>query len=197
MAKGAVASAIFFSVALSSAIPAQADDGCDVLKELVRTSVRTLATEVALDHSSVRAYSPDRSGSVGSTTAGPQSCGSTIEATTKAFSDALASLNMPVSWNRNQVGRDDYCPGDDLHQCYPSQYALLSSMRPSQLAFVHDAWMGVRRAVASQMPFGTASGLSQFTFGSLDAALARSLRTSVEGRLHPVYQGLEVGGGRR
>ena len=190
MAKGTLASAALLSVALASTVSAHADDGCAVLKELVRTSVYASATEFAVDRRVAREHTVGRSGAVGSTVTGRQACGSTIEVTTKAFSESLASLNMPVGWNRQPpMDRGDYCLSHDLRQCYPSQSPLFPSLSPSELAFVHDAWKGVRNAVASQMPYGAASDLSQFTSGSLDSALAKNLRLSVDGPLYSSYQG--------
>jgi len=192
MAKGILAPAALLSVALASTVFARADDGCEALKELVKTSVYASATEFVVDRPAVGMHTFGRGGAVGSTISGRQACGSTIEVTTRAFSESLASLNMPVSWNRQPLmDRGDYCLSHDLRQCYPSQSALFSSLSPNQLAFVHDAWKGVRDAVTAQMPYGPASDLSQFTSGSLDSALAQSLRESVDGPLYSSYQRFE------
>jgi hypothetical protein len=198
MAKGILATAALLSVAATSTVPARADSGCEVLKQLVKTSVYASATEFAVDRPSLRVQPLGRSGAVGSTLSGRQACGSTIEATTKAFSESLASLSMPVAWNRQPpMDRGDYCLSHDLRQCYPSQSPLFPSLSPNELAFVHDAWKGVRNAVALQMPYGTASGLSQFTSGSLDSALGQNLRLSVDGPLYLSYQGIGIRGARR
>lgn len=198
MAKGIFATAALFSVALASTISAHAEEGCVALKELVKSSVYASATEFAVERPTVPVHAFGRSGAVGSTISGRQACGSTIEVTTKAFSESLASLNMPVGWNRQPpMDSGDYCLSHDLRQCYPSQSPLSSSLGPNQLAFVHDAWKGVRDAVVSQMPYGSASNLSQFTAGSLDSALARKLGTLVDGPLYSSYQGLEHRRARR
>jgi hypothetical protein len=195
MAKGILATAALLSVAAVSTVPAHADSGCEVLKELVKTSVYASATEFAGDRPMLRVHTSGRSGAVGSILSGRQACGSTIEATTEAFSESLASLGMPVAWNHQPpMDRGDYCLSHDIRQCYPSQSPLFPSLSPNQLAFVHDAWKGVRDAVASQMPYGPASNLSQFTGGSLDSALGQNLRSSVDGPLYSSYQGFE---GRR
>ena len=158
MAKGILATAALLAVAAAPTLPAHADDGCEVLKERVKARVYASATEFAIDRPAVRVHTFNRGGAVGSIISGRQTCGSTIEVTTKAFSESLASLNMPVGWNgQSPMDRGDYCLSHDLRQCYPSQSPLFPSLSPNQLAFVHDAWRGVRDAVASQMPYGPAS----------------------------------------
>ena len=190
MAKGILATAALLAVATAPTVRAQPDDGCEVLEELVKAGVHTSATEFAVDVPAVRVHTVGRGGAVGSTLIGRQACGSTIEVTTKAFSESLASLRMPVGWNgQHPMGRGDYCLSHDLRQCYPSQSPLFPSLSPNQLAFVHDAWKGVRDTVASQMPYGPASNLSHFTSGSLESALEKNLRLSVDGPLYSSYRG--------
>jgi hypothetical protein len=82
----------------------------------------------------------------------------------------------------------DYCISRDLRECYPSQHPLNPSLPPSHVAFLDDAWAGVRKGIALQMPFGTATGVSQFTLESLDATLSSSLKSSVGGPLYSSYQ---------
>ena len=198
MAKGIFATAALLAVAAASTVTARADDGCEVLRELVKASVHASATEFAVDRRVERVHTFGRGGAVGSTISGRQACGSTIEVATKAFSESLASLSMPVGWNgQPPMDRGDYCLSHDLRQCYPSQSPLFPSLSANQLAFVHDAWKGVRDAVASQMPYGPASNLSQFTGNSLDTALGKNLRTSVDGPLYSSYQGFEHRSARR
>ncbi|MGH8195048.1 MAG: hypothetical protein ACREQ8_11695 [Woeseiaceae bacterium] len=81
----------------------------------------------------------------------------------------------------------DYCLSGDLSQCYPGEEPGTPMLPSNQRAFVHDAWKGVRNAVASQMPLGTASGVSTFTSASLDLALSSHLNASVDGPLYSNY----------
>lgn len=193
MAKGGYASAALLCVACACNM-ALADEGCEVLGELVRSSVFALATGSDGERPAAALHTVGRSGAVGSVVSGAQACGSTIEVVTRAFSDSLASLNLPVAWNRQPVDRADHCLSRDLRRCYPSQYPLSSSPGPNQLAFVRDTWNGVRNAVASHMPYGTESGLSEFTLDSLDSALARHLLTPAHEPLYPSFQ--RFGGGQ-
>jgi len=188
MAKRIFASAAFVAFLLATYAPAaRADDGCDVLKEKVRTNVYASATEFATDNLARGIDATGRTGAVGSTLSGGQSCINTAQATTRAFSEALAALNMPVTWNISPTNPGDYCLSHDLRQCYPSQHPFSPSLPPNHAAFIYDAWTGVRKGVTSQMPFGTATGVSQFTPESLDAALASSLKAYVDGPLYSSY----------
>jgi hypothetical protein len=183
MAKRIFAAAAILTVILLMAhVQTASADGCELLKNLVRTSVHASAVEVPAHRSS---------GAVGSISSGRQTCAETAKATTVAFTEALSALNMPVMWSSTLMDRGDYCLSHDLRQCYPSQYPLQPSLPPNYVAFVYDAWSGVRKAVASQMPFGTAAGLSEFTSGSLDAALSSSLRTTLDGPLYSGYRGFD------
>jgi hypothetical protein len=166
----------------------RADDGCDVLKEKVRTTVYASATEFAAANLARGIPSTGRTGAVGSTLSGSQTCISTAQATTRGFSEALAALNMPLIWTSGPMNPGDYCLSHDLRQCYPSQHPLNPSLPPSHVAFLYDAWTGVRKGITSQMPFGTTTGVSQFTLESLDAALSSSLKTYVGGPLYSSYQ---------
>ena len=192
MAKGTFAIAVVLATAFgaANASTANAADGCDILEELVRKSVHASATEYRTDGPAPRTLSFGRGGSVGSTVSGNQACPNTAEVTTRAFSQALGALNMPIAWNRRgPMDPGDYCLSGDLIQCYPSQYPLHPSLPPHRLAFVFDAWKGVRTAVAAQMPFGSATGFAQFTSDSLEIALSSNLRSSVDGPLYSSYQG--------
>jgi hypothetical protein len=188
MAKRTFASAAFLVFLLAThAQTARAGDGCDGLKERVRTNVYGSATEFATDDLGRGIDATGRTGAVGSTLSGRQTCVDTAEATTGAFSEALAALNMPVTWNSSPMSAGDYCLSHDLRQCYPSQHPLHPSLPPNHVAFIYDAWAGVRNGVTSQMPFGTATGVSQFTVESLDAALSSSLKAYVDGPLYSSY----------
>jgi hypothetical protein len=86
----------------------------------------------------------------------------------------------------------DYCLSHDLSQCYPSQHPFSPSLPPIHVAFIYDAWTAVRKAVTSQMPFGTAIGVSQFIPESLDAVLSSSLEAYVDEPLYSTYHGSDT-----
>ena len=170
---------------------AHAIDGCEVLRELVKASVHT-ATDSRADHGTTFARWPEQSGAVGSTMSGRQLCASTAQVTSRAFGQALAAFNIAVTWNGKPMDPGDTCRSHDLRQCHPSAYPLAPSPSPNQLAFVEYAWEGVRKAVASQMPYGTASGLAEFTSESLASAFSSNLNRSAEGPLYSRHPPLDA-----
>jgi hypothetical protein len=164
--------------------PAAHPDGCAVLASLVKDRVYLAATELSMK----RERDLPRSRIVkGRAAAAPRHvCDRTAEITTRAFGEALAILNMAIGWEPPNPG--DYCLSGDLSQCYPGLEPGDPRLPASQIAFVYDAWRGVRDAVRSQMPAGSARGVAVFSTASLDAALALRLGQSVEGPLWSSYR---------
>lgn len=178
---------------LAAALQAQdvaGGGGCAVLEKLVEASVHAAATGHRLQGGTLRqaraGRAADRSGAVASAAEG-EVCGATVAAATRAFSRALATLNLPVVWNYPQPNPGVHCWHVDLTKCFPYMDPSQPPFPPSQAAFAYDAWKGVRSAVASQMPLGTGGGVSTFTEVSLDAALSSQLEAAVDGPLYPSY----------
>lgn len=195
MAKGKIATGVVLLLASIStfAQPGRSDDGCALLGKLVRNSVHLAATQYGLERPRHRLAGGARAGIAAATPR--QVCSNTTEATTRAFRQALAGLNLQIRWNA-PMNPGDYCLSADLSQCYPGSESG-DRIAPNLLAFVYDAWNGVRHGVASQMPFGAASGVSQFTAASLDSALSSSLSRSVDGPLYSSYSNSGSGRSRR
>lgn len=188
MAKGNIATAVFLVVASTTSygLPARSDDGCAVLQQRVLNGVHATATQFKVQTPVNRTGLSSRQTRIGLPPERRQVCRNTAEVATRAFSHALAGLNMQVTWNE-PMNPGDYCLSGDLSECYPGPDPGVPMLPPNQLAFVYDAWKGVRNAVASQMPLGTASGVSTFTAASLDSALSLHLNASVDGPLHANY----------
>lgn len=164
--------------------PGRSDGGCALLGELVRDSVYLAATQFGLEHPGQRLDVRTQPG-IAPAIASPEVCSNTTETATRAFRHGLAGLNLQIRWNP-PMDPGDYCLSVDLSQCYPG-WEPGDRIAPNLLAFVYDAWKGVRRGVESQMPFGAASGVTRFTAASLDTALSSHLSESVDGPLHSSY----------
>lgn len=159
--------------------PMLSNEDCEVLEKLVKRHVWLAATEI-------RIQPAQRSLRLADTDADARHvCRRTAEVTTRAFGEALAALNMPIFWEPPNPG--DYCWSGDLDQCYPRGRPGRTRPWGGKLAFVYDAWQGVRNAVQSQVKPGS-GGVAVFSAGSLDVALDRSLAESVEGPLHSRYR---------
>jgi hypothetical protein len=194
MARGTRAKRTFAAAFLALLLPAHAavalaEDGCSLLQELVTANLYAAATEFAPDDPPSRTGATERPGA--STLSGSYSCADTARAASEAFGAVLATLGMPVTWSGSVMNPGNYCFSHDLARCYPSQHPFNPSLPPNHIAFIHDAWTGIRKGVASQMPLGIAADVAQFTPESLDATLASSMKAYVAGPLYSSYQGFE------
>ena len=182
MAKGKIAVGLLLLGAASGALaqPARAGDGCALLETLVQESVYRAATGYSPESRQDETELSLRSGAP----VYQQACPRTVEFTTGAFTRAMAGLGITIGFYPPHPG--DYCWSGDLRQCYPDRAPDGPGLPPNQLAFVYDAWKGVRHAVISHMQQGS-SGVATFTARSLETSLRSSLQSSVEGPLHLGY----------
>ena len=182
MAKGRIAVGLLLLATGSAALaqPARVRDGCSLLETLVQASVWRAAVGYRPALRQDKSELPSRTG------APPyqQACLRTVEVTTGAFTRAMAGLGISIGWYPPHPG--DFCWSGDLSQCYPDRPPDGPGLPPNQLAFVYDAWKGVRHAMISHMQGGS-SGVATFTAESLETSLRSNLRSSVEGPLHLGY----------
>lgn len=170
MGKGSsVAAVMMLGALLSLDTPARSDEaGCAALAEWVKSTVAAAARErrpgagaESLEGGGDRLASPLN---------GPHTCGDTAAVASRAFGEAIRSVNVTLAWNGDWIRPGDYCLSHDLRQCYPSHHPLAPLPAPSEFAFVYGTWRSLTRALESQMPYGTPGDLSHFTETSLDAA---------------------------
>ena len=182
MAKGKIAAGVVLLLGGSAtfAQPARAADGCSLLDTLVQESVYRAATEYRPMLRQDKAERPLRS----RVPVYRQACLRTGEVTTGAFTRAMARLGITIGWYPPHPG--DFCWSGDLSQCYPDRSPDGPGLPPNQLAFVYDAWKGVRHAVTSHMQQGS-SGVATFTAESLEKSLRSNLQSTVEGPLYLGY----------
>lgn len=179
----ALVSCVLVSSALASLLapvpsfaqPWLSNEDCDVLAKAVRQHVWLAATEAKLDQSEP----PVATLAIGATDR--LVCRRTVETTTRAFRESLGTFNLSIGWEPPNPG--DYCLSGDLSQCYP-EVGPFPRIPATRMAFVYEAWHGVRDAVQSLMPHGATGGVAVFSASSLDAALSARLRQSVQAPLH-------------
>jgi hypothetical protein len=165
--KHVCAALLLLAASAAGAQPWLSKEDCDVLAKSVTRHVWLAATEPRLA-ASARAGTADLGGTE------RRICRFPAEVTTRAFGEALAAFNLAIGWEPPDPG--DYCLSGDLEQCYPN-VAPEPRVSAGQLAFVYEAWQGVRAAVRSFTPAG--SGAAVFTADALDAALRTELGASV------------------
>ena len=178
MAKANLVRASILLGALTAAgtSPRADEAGCAVLARWVTTSV----TAVARDRGSSlhESGTGGRAGRLPLASGGRYTCSATAAVASRAFGEALRGLQVDLAWGGDWIRPGDYCLSHHLDQCYPSHRPLSPLPPPSEFAFVHQAWRGVTRALASQMPYGVAGDLSSFSDASLAAALSAELRAT-------------------
>ena len=187
MRKGSLAPLLVLSLLVTDTA-AGGEEGCALLEELVQASVHAAATDFlpAPDSRGPARENARHPGAVAEVYSGLLTCRATVEAVTRAFGRALWGLGMPVAWNF-PPHPGDFCWSGNLDHCYPGGAPGVPALPPERLAFVHDAWKGVRQAVAVHMPRGAAGGVASFSESSLAGELSTSLRASVEGPLYLAY----------
>ena len=170
--------AILLCALTSAGTSARADDaGCAVLAEWVKAAVAA-----ATGRRDPELFDGPGTGSrLRPTPSGRYTCSATAAVASRAFGEALRALNLRVAWNGDWTGSGGYCLGHDLDQCHPSHDRFSALPPPDEFAFVQRTWRDLRRALASQMPFGFVGDLSSFNDASLDAALSTELGTFVSG----------------
>lgn len=167
--------ALLLASGISAAQPWHSNEDCEVLARAIEQQVFRAATEARLE----RSAPPVARLAIGATD--PPVCRRAVEVTTRAFGDALAAFSLSIEWERPEPG--DYCRRGDLDQCYPG-VTPLPRVPATRVAFVYEAWSGVRTAVQGLMPSGSRAGVAVFSASSLESALGRELRRSVNAPLH-------------
>jgi len=156
MEQGVKMAAVALSLGLLAAAPAVAgvsdDAACAAVQETVRTQVLAASTRPL----GKRGYPVLPPADLGG------ECRDAVKAVSSGFTQAMAALNVFVTWQTPDRQRGDLCLGHYLSQCYPERDGAVP-YGPADAAFVRDAWFAVRRAVdraASQSCGGIVRGVS-------------------------------------
>lgn len=157
------------------AAQAVTDGGCATLADAVRLSVELFIAGSEKELASARRT---RSSARVAAVYSPQTCGRTAAVASAAFTEAMARMNLPISWIDREPGPGDVCRSHHLMQCSPQPSPGLP-MSAHDSALVADAWRRVRAGIRRQMPFGVASDISYFQPSARDRTLAIGLRTIV------------------
>jgi len=102
-------------------------------------------------------------------------CNQTARTVTAAFSKAMSSLGIDVSWSGARQERGDECLSAFLSQCYPNQDIGPYGLDAVELVYVYDTWRLVQGSTARFMLFGYFSDTTVFAPGELQRAMAPSV----------------------
>ena len=178
----AAATILLVAPLTGGAQPQFASEGCNALAEQVRSSVARAVREYRRQEPPHPGSRAQRRDLIEVTGGGQHLCADTAAVASRAFTQALQGFDFRISWNREWITPGDYCLSHDIRQCYPSGDPFSPLPRNRDFAFVYKAWRGVTEALASQMPYGTAGDLVNFSDGSL----AASLTTQASPTLRPI-----------
>ena len=166
---------ITLAPATSIAQPATGNvDGCTILAELVYAQV----VGSGLSGPGRYAAVPEALGRDEMTV-----CHETTRVTSKAFTAALAQMNIYISWNDGPGDSGDYCASHYLSQCYPDRDPLDTFATMAESVFLHDTWRAVQHTVGRRMPSRFASDTARFSAGEIRRALRDSMAEFTTGTL--------------
>jgi len=145
----ALITVLLLPVTQSYAQPAAlAVDGCARLARVVYAEVAAAAV-----------YGPGRSGPwiIDSGQGDIAVCTHTARTVSRAFTSAMSSAGIDVSWVSGDAGNGDYCWSGFLSQCYPDRERSSYSAVGRGAVFVQKSWLLVSQSVMREMfnPFSS------------------------------------------
>jgi len=150
-------------------------DGCAILASVVYTEV----TQARLGYSPGSAADLRYTGRDDITL-----CNQSARSVTRAFSAALRSTNIHVTWGFHTGYRGDYCLSHFLSQCYPRGNPAMPPLSKSERSFVMHTWAAVHDSVQSHMAQYPGSDVVRFQAGDLRHSIRRSvIAGSIENQL--------------
>lgn len=177
MAKRIFALSCMISIAALTASPASADsirrsvvpNGCAILAAAVFEQVTASAWYKA-GGSPIAAGADPREIAI---------CHQTARTVSAAFTRAMETMNVYVSWQDPRDVRGDVCLSGDLSQCYPHRNPFVPFNAGADLAFMLSNWSAVQTTTLRFGQPGGARDTSRFSPAALNNDLRRSLGASV------------------
>ncbi len=104
-------------------------------------------------------------------------CEHAAKTVSRAFTSAISSAGISLSWGPDDDRNGDYCWGGFLSQCYPNHDRLGYSMAGTRTSFVDKSWSAVSRAVMREMYNPFSSDEVRFRDDDLRLRLGLALRS--------------------
>lgn len=104
-------------------------------------------------------------------------CKHTAKTVSQAFTSAMLSAGIEVSWPREGTNQGNWCWSSFLSQCYPERDRLSYSMVSTDVAFVQGCWSVVSQSVMREMYNPFSSNEVRFRDDDLKLRLGLSLRS--------------------
>jgi hypothetical protein len=154
-------------------------DGCAKLARVVYTEVSAAAV-----------YGPNRAGpwAINLGQGDLSVCKHTAKTVSQAFTSAMLSAGIEVSWAGDNTDSGDFCLSFYLSQCYPDRNPLSNSIIGTDSRFVQKSWAVVSQSVLREMYNPFSSDEVRFRDDDLKLRLGLSLRSigvSASRQQHP------------
>jgi len=149
------------------------------LSPIVVDGCAKLARVVYAEVSAAAIYGPHKSGpwSINLGQGDLSVCGHTARTVSQAFTSAMLSAGIDVSWPRDDTSNGDFCWSGFLSQCYPERDRLSYSGIGADTAFVRQSWSIVSQSVMREMYNPFSSDEVRFRDDDLKLRLGLSLRS--------------------
>ena len=105
-------------------------------------------------------------------------CEHAAKTVSNAFTSAMSSAGIDVSWSRGATQSGDYCWGHFLSQCYPDRNPLDAPTIDGSGAFVQQSWSIVSQAVMREMYNPHSSDEVRFRDSDLRLRIGLNLRSA-------------------
>jgi hypothetical protein len=114
-------------------------------------------------------------------------CNQSARSVTRAFSAALRSTDIHVTWGFHTGYSGDYCLSHFLSRCYPRANPSMPPLSKSERSFVMHSWQAVHDSVQTHMAQYPGSDVVRFQARELGRSIRRSvLAAGTENQL-PLY----------
>lgn len=102
-------------------------------------------------------------------------CNQAARSVTRAFTAALRTANIHVTWGFHTGYGGDYCLSHFLSQCYPRGNPAIPPLSKSEWSFVTRSWQAVHDAVGYRMAHYPGSDVARFQADELGRSIRRSV----------------------
>ena len=174
-----MAKRIFAALFVALAVGVPASDARAQLKPITVDGCAKLARVVYAEVSSAALYGPQKSGPwlIDIGRGDIAVCDHTAKTVSRAFTSAMQSAAIDVSWGRSPGTNGDFCWGGFISQCYPDRNPLDSPTFDGSSSFVQQSWSVVSQAVMREMYNPISSDEVRFRDSDLQLRLGLSLRS--------------------
>jgi len=114
-------------------------------------------------------------------------CNQSARSVTRAFSAALRSMNIHVTWGFHTGYSGDYCLSHFLSQCYPRGNPAMPALSKSEQLFVVRSWRAVHDSVQPRMAHYPGSDVARFQAARLGRSIRRSVLAAGSADQLPLY----------